>query len=50
MKPNATIISTSPLLEHDAMYMRVIHERVLSKKVAKDIKERKKAEAAASGE
>lgn len=50
MKPNATIISTSPLLEHDAMYMRVIHERVLSKKVAKDIKERKKAEAAATGE
>lgn len=51
MKPNATVISTSPLLEHDAMYMRIIHERVLSKKVAKDLKERRKAEAAlASGE
>lgn len=53
MKPNCTIISTSPLLEHDAVYMRIIHERVLSKKVAKDLKEKKKAEAsaaAASGE
>lgn len=46
-KPDCTIISTSPLLEHDAMYMRIIHERVLSKKVAKDLKERRKAEAAA---
>ena len=51
MKPNCTIISTSPLLEHDAMYMRIIHERVLSKKVAKDLKEKRKAEAAvAAGE
>ena len=50
MKPNATIISTSPLLEHDAMYMKIIHERVLAKKVAKDLKEKKKAEAAAAGE
>jgi deoxyribonuclease-4 len=50
MKPNATIISTSPLLEHDAMYMKIIYERVLAKKVAKDIKERKKAEMAAAGE
>lgn len=50
MKPDATVISTSPLLEHDAMYMRIIHERVLSKKVAKDLKERKKSEAAATGE
>ncbi len=48
MRPNCTIISTSPLLEHDAMYMRIIHERVLSKKVAKDLKERRKAEAAAA--
>ena len=48
MKPNATVISTSPLLEHDAMYMRIIHERVLSKKVAKELKERKKLEAMAS--
>ena len=48
MQPNATIISTSPLLEHDAMYMRIIHERVLAKKVAKDMKEKRKAEAAAA--
>ncbi len=48
MKPNATVISTSPLLEHDAMYMRIIHERVLSKKVAKELKEKKKLEAMAS--
>ena len=47
-KPNCTIISTSPLLEHDAMYMRIIHERVLSKKVARDLKEKRKAEAAAA--
>ena len=48
MKPNCTVISTSPLLEHDAVYMRVIHERVLSKKVAKDLKEKRKAEASAA--
>ena len=33
-----TIISGSPLLEHDAMYMKVILERVLAKKVFKDTK------------
>ncbi|MDR3282671.1 MAG: TIM barrel protein [Candidatus Methanoplasma sp.] len=48
MKPEITIISGSPLLEHDAMYMRVINERVLSKRVAKAIKERKKSELAAA--
>jgi deoxyribonuclease-4 len=32
---SVTFISSSPLLEHDAMYMRVILERVLSKKEAK---------------
>lgn len=48
VQPSATIISSSPLLEHDAMYMRIINERVLSKRVAKQIKERKKAEAAAT--
>lgn len=48
MKADTTVISTSPLLEHDAMYMRIIHERVLSKKVAKDLKEKRKAEAAVS--
>ncbi|MEM0449389.1 MAG: TIM barrel protein [Methanomassiliicoccales archaeon] len=36
--PNVTIISSSPLLEHDAMYMKVIYERVLTKKVAKEVK------------
>ncbi len=30
---NATIISSSPLLEHDAMYMKVIYERVMTKRV-----------------
>jgi deoxyribonuclease-4 len=30
-----TIISSSPLLEHDAMYMRVIYERVLAKRLAR---------------
>lgn len=46
LTPEATIISTSPLLEHDAMYMRIIHERALAKKVAKDLKEKRKAAAA----
>ncbi len=32
---NITVISSSPLLEHDASYMRVIMERVLSRKLAK---------------
>ena len=36
--PNITIISSSPLLEHDAMYMKVIYERVLTKRVAKESK------------
>jgi len=39
--PNVTIISSSPLLEHDAMYMKVIYERILTKKVSKDIKGKK---------
>jgi len=33
-----TVISSSPLLEHDAMYMKVILERVLAKKVVKSTK------------
>jgi len=33
--PEITIISSSPLLEHDAMYMKVIFERVFNKKVIK---------------
>ncbi len=32
---NITLISSSPLLEHDAAYMRVIMERVLARKLAK---------------
>ena len=49
MKPDITVISGSPLLEHDAMYMKVIHERVLARKVAKAMKIRKKDEAAVLG-
>ncbi|MCL1979379.1 MAG: TIM barrel protein [Methanomassiliicoccaceae archaeon] len=45
-----TIISSSPLLEHDAMYMRIINERVMSKRVAKALKEKRKAELAAAAE
>jgi len=33
-----TIISSSPLLEHDAIYMKVIYERVLTRTVAKEEK------------
>jgi deoxyribonuclease-4 len=36
------IISGSPLLEHDAMYMKVILERVLSKREAKAERQKKK--------
>lgn len=50
IQPDATVISCSPLLEHDAMYMRLINERMLSKRVARSIKERRKAEAAATEE
>ena len=32
---NVTIISDSPLLEHDAMYMKLILERVLMKRKTK---------------
>lgn len=41
-RPDATIISKSPLLEHDAMYMRVIYERMINKRVSKAIRQRKK--------
>ena len=47
-KPNITIISSSPLLEHDAMYMRIIHERNLIKKVGKMLRQKKKEEAEAT--
>jgi len=49
MKLDVTVISGSPLLEHDAMYMKVIHERVLTKRVAKAMRLKKKDEAAANG-
>jgi len=48
--PEMTVISCSPLLEHDAMYMRIIQERVFSKKVAKMLKDQKKQAAEATGE
>ena len=48
-RPEATIISSSPLLEHDAMYMRIIYERMVNKRVAKSLRAKKKeAEAAAA--
>ena len=49
VRPEATIISSSPLLEHDAMYMRVIYERVINKRVGKYLRaKRKEAESAAA--
>ncbi len=36
-----TLISSSPLLEHDAMYMKVILERMLSRRITKLVKLRK---------
>ena len=54
MKPDITIISSSPLLEHDAMYMRTMHDKALTKSISKRNKQKKKEEAeaaaAASGE
>ena len=47
--PDCTIISSSPLLEHDAMYMKVIYERIMTKKVSKETKA-KKPEKAEKGE
>ncbi len=38
-----TIISSSPLLEHDAMYMKVILERVLSRRMGKTLKRKEEA-------
>ena len=45
-----TVISGSPLLEHDAMYMKVIHERVLTKRVVKAMRAKKKDEASTADE
>jgi deoxyribonuclease-4 len=42
-KYDATIISSSPLMEHDAMYLRVLYERTIAKMMAK-----KRAEIAAA--
>ncbi|MGM0510974.1 MAG: TIM barrel protein [Thermoplasmatota archaeon] len=39
---NVTVISGSPLKEHDAMYMKVIFERIYSKKIAKELRRKKK--------
>ncbi len=44
LKPDMTLISSSPLLEHDAVYMRTLTERVFSKKAAKYLKDKKKQE------
>jgi deoxyribonuclease-4 len=34
---DVTLVSSSPLLEHDAMYMKVIYERILAKKLSRTI-------------
>lgn len=48
LKPDMTLISSSPLLEHDAVYMRTLTERVFSKKAAKYLKDKKKQEVEAA--
>ena len=48
--PNITIISSSPLLEHDAMYMKVIYERVLTKRVAKESRQKRNNKTAEGAE
>jgi deoxyribonuclease-4 len=35
-----TVVSSSPLLEHDAIYMKVIFERMLSRQVTKEVREK----------
>lgn len=37
-----TIISSSPLKEHDAMYMKVIFERIFTKEISKELRRKKK--------
>ncbi len=39
---NFTIISTSPLKEHDAMYMKVIFERNYTKEIGKELRRKQK--------
>jgi deoxyribonuclease IV len=44
---SATIISTSPILEHDAMYMNIVFDRVKERRdarIAREIKESQEAE------
>ena len=36
-----TLVSSSPLLEHDAMYMKMIVERVLARSMGKGLQEPK---------
>ncbi len=40
---DVTLISSSPLLEHDAMYMKVILERLLSRRLAKRIRQQEES-------
>jgi len=35
---NVTVISTSPLKEHDAMYMKVIFERIYTREIGKELR------------
>ncbi len=37
---NVTIVSTSPLKEHDAMYMKVIFERIYSREIGKEMRQK----------
>lgn len=44
---NATIVSTSPILEHDAMYMNIVFDRVKDRRearIAREIREQREAE------
>ncbi len=40
--PDVTIISNSPLKEHDAMYMKVIFERIYAREIAKELRRKNK--------
>ena len=41
---NFTIVSNSPLKEHDAMYMRVIFERLYTREIGKELRRKQKDE------
>jgi len=41
---NCTMISDSPLIEHDAMYMKIVFERILKRKLEKEQRMRQQAE------